>query len=123
MVARHCSDDHGQTWHLGGGLVGDPAGGPSPNDRSNEATLIGGRLDLHEQPYQYRQRPFAALGESRWRPDLSDMVLEDDLQSFQVRLLRLNDNVLLFSSPRSVYDQRPNPAQMTIWLSYDDGET
>lgn len=122
------SDDHGATWHLGGGLVGDPNGDPHPNDRSNEATLV----ELSDGSIYMSSRVNISSVHSRGASvshdggiTFSEMVLEDDLQSYQVHgsLLRLNDDVLLFSSPRSVDSKDEIRHEMTIWLSYDDGET
>lgn len=121
------SDDHGMTWHLGGGLVGD-ASGNHQNDSSNEATLVelsdgsiymSSRINLPD--VHSRGASVSTDGGLTFSP----MTLETDLGSYQVHgsLLRLNDDVLLFSSPRSVDDNDTVRHEMTIWLSYDDGET
>ncbi len=121
------SDDHGQTWHLGGGLVGasDPAM-DSPNDYANESTLVE-RSDgsvymsirVNASSTLNRGQSISTDGGMTW----STMELQTDLTTPQVHgsLLRLNDDVLLFSSPSSTDRLDNNRHEMAIWLSYDDG--
>src|SRR5262249_6056791 len=111
------SDDHGQTWHLGGGL--DPTN--SVNDNSNEATLV-------EQADGGLYMGIRVNNNAAWRGSArsydggmtwSAMQLEPVLTTFPVHgtLLRVNANTVLFAAPDSNNGTR---RQMTIWISHDD---
>jgi sialidase-1 len=115
------SDDHGLTWHLGGGL--DQTN--SANENSNEATLVelangdiymSSRVQSDYVPY--RGKSTSSDGGLTW----STMQIELDLSSKEVEgsLLRLNGNVLLFSSLNNAIGNQRH--EMTIWISYDEGQ-
>ncbi len=122
------SDDHGATWHLGGGLVGssDPLV-QHANDGSNENSLVelsNGdiymSIRVQREGSHFRGQSTSTDGGITW----SGMLLEPDLTPYQVEgsVLRLNDNVLLFSSPNSTDKFDELRHEMTIWLSYDEGQ-
>ena len=122
------SDDHGQTWNLGGGLVGlSDLDLNHVNDRSNENSIVeleGGVLYMsirvQRAQQHYRGESFSFDGGISW----SNMQAENDIKVFQVQgsVVRLNENVLLFSSPASTDWDDEVRHEMTIWASYDNGQ-
>lgn len=121
------SDDHGVTWHLGGGLPGaDSPVGNSRNNYSNENTLVevgnsgmvlmSARMQVQGR---FRGRAFSTDGGLSFSLNSQ----EPDLFVYQVEAstLRLPSGVLLFSSPAStdIFDEIRH--EMTIWASYDNG--
>jgi hypothetical protein len=126
------SDDHGQTWKLGGGLVGfpDPAPGtPNPpthaNDYSNENSLVeladGSvymSIRVQNDPIFYRGRSRSLDGGISW----SNMQPANELSVHQVEgsVIRLNDHVLLFSSPYSTDGFDEFRHEMSIWVAYEN---
>ncbi len=122
------SDDHGQTWHLGGGLPGpDATRGAGLNNMSNENTLVelsNGSILMNSrvqiQQARYRGRAFSSDGGMSF----GAMVPERDLFVYQVEgsMLRLDNGVILFSSPAStdIFDEIRH--ELTIWASYDQGQ-
>jgi hypothetical protein len=122
------SDDDGASWHLGGGLVGfsDPNLNHI-NDLSNENSIVeldGGVLYMsirvNRAQQHYRGKSFSFDGGITW----TNMQPENDIKVFQVEgsVVRLNDNVLLFSSPASTDWEDQQRHEMTIWASYDNGQ-
>lgn len=123
------SDDHGETWHLGGGLPGldSPGGfGATTNGKSNENTLVevsngnilmSSRVQVEQA--RYRGRSFSFNGGITF----SAMAAERDLFVYQVQgsSLRLNDGMILYSSPAStdIFDEVRH--EMSIWASTDEG--
>ena len=122
------SDDDGQTWHLGGGTTGNADGSPSPNDNTNESTLVQlsngniymssriGSTSVHD-----RGESISTDGGITWSVEQ----LVPALNSYQVdgSLLRLDANTILFSSPASLDSNDNVRHQMTIWYSVDDAQT
>ena len=116
------SDDHGQTWHLGGGL--DQTN--SQNDYSNEATLVelsNGDVFMSSRVQVgglSRGASRSTDGGITW----STMQFQVDLTSPPVEgsLLRLNDNVILFVSPSSTGTTDLARHELTIWISTDDAQ-
>jgi len=112
------SDDHGDTWQLGGS---------SPKDQVNEcevAELPNGTLLLNMRNYdrnqKQRQTAISKDGGVTWsdqkhHPDLIEPICQASLQTY----LHDNANYLLFSNPAS-QDKRIN---MTLRLSEDSGAT
>ncbi len=120
------SDDHGQTWRLGGGFSPDPDGEPSPNDNTNENALVelsDGTVYMSsrmvDNTINSRGKSFSTDGGITWTTNS----LEHALTSTNVQgsLLRLNDDVILFASPSNRTDNVRQ--EMTIWVSYDDAQT
>ncbi|REK10225.1 MAG: hypothetical protein DWQ37_16585 [Planctomycetota bacterium] len=116
------SDDHGQTWQLGGGFHGNENGTPSPSDYSNENTLV--ELDngfvymsarVNKNSAHYRGKSYSFDGGISWLP----VGIEGDISSTQVQgsLLRVNEDVIVFASPSNPLDNERQ--EMTIWISYD----
>lgn len=124
------SDDHGVTWHLGGGLPGtdSPSGtGSVRHDQTNENSLVEigdtGAVLLNSRMLvqgRFRGRAFSTDG----GVSFSANATETDLFVYQVQAstLRLPNGVLLFSSPAStdIFDEVRH--EMTIWASYDNGQ-
>ena len=115
------SDDHGATWQLGGGL--DQA--LAANDYSNEATVVeqsDGNLYMsirvNDPTNTTRGYARSSDGGLTWTAMQRDPVLTTP--SVEGSLLRVNDSVVLFSSPSSLDDTR---RELTIWASYDDTQT
>jgi sialidase-1 len=114
------SDDHGKTWHLGGGLDQSD----SANDYSNEATVVeqsDGTLYMSVRLNDGSSiRGFSRSfdGGLTWSP----MGLEPSLTTFDVEasLLRVDANTVLLSAPDTADGTRH---QMTLWVSHDDMQT
>ena len=111
------SDDHGQTWHLGGGL--DPTN--PANDFSNEATVVeqsdGGlymSIRINDgSPIRGFSRSYD--GGMTWTTLRRDSRLTT--YPVEASLLRVNENTVLLSAPDSTDGTR---RQMTIWISRDN---
>jgi sialidase-1 len=116
------SDDHGATWHLGGGL--DPS--YDVNADSNEASIVetstgGLYLSIRLQDNtRVRGASFSSDGGMTW----SNLTLASALTATQVSgsLLRVNANTVLFAAPDN-YDNANVRHAMTIWVSTDDMQT
>jgi sialidase-1 len=116
------SDDHGQTWHLGGGMDQSELA----NDNTNECTLaelnngnVSMNIRVQSDSVSYRADALSTDGGITW----SNSTWNFDLPSRSVEgsLLRLDNNVwLLASLNNSVGVERH---EMTIWLSYDEGQS
>jgi sialidase-1 len=115
------SDDHGQTWTLGGS---------SPRDQVNECEVVElehGRLMLNMRSYdperRARQICFSDDGGATWRDQRTDEVLIEPICQASLRRLRWDradrPGVLLFSNPASTSMRE----RLTIRASYDDGES
>jgi sialidase-1 len=115
------SDDHGQTWELGGS---------SPRDQVNECEVVElehGRLMLNMRSYDPQRRArqvcFSDDGGATWTGQRTEEVLVEPICQASLRRLRWPEDerpgVLLFSNPASA-DSR---TRMTVRASYDDGET
>jgi len=114
------SDDHGLTWHLGGGV-----------DQTNPQNLYANESAVVEQsdggvymtirvnngsPYRGYSRSYD--GGLTW----SDMLIDQQLTTFPVQasLLRVNADTVLLAAPDSLDGTRH---QMTLWLSRDNMQT
>lgn len=123
------SDDHGVTWHLGGGLEGDPdLNVVGPDDWSNENMLVelpGGTIYMtirvQKDQVHYRGAAYSTDGGTTW----TDMFPQTQLFVYQVEgsIIRLNDDVLLFASPASTDNFDEIRHELTIWASYDNALT
>ncbi len=115
------SDDHGATWHLGGGLAQDDP----VNENSNEAALAetsDGRLYMNirvKGNTLYRGYSYSSDGGMTWTP----MALAPQLISAHVSgsLLRVNASTVLYAGPDNWDDGTRH--QMTIWISTDNMNT
>ena len=111
------SDDHGLTWHLGGGVDQEN----EDNDYSNENSLVeqsDGTLYMSirlNDGSKYRAYSRSNDGGATWTP----LVRDDRLTTYAVEasLLRVNANTVLLSAPDSSDGTR---RQMTLWISHDD---
>jgi len=113
------SDDHGQTWKLGGGL--DPSN--PVNERSNENTIVelnDGSLYMNIRVIgsEYRFSSKSYDGGQTWTPmqRIGSMLTS----SVQGSILRVNDNTLLFAAPDTTNGMRN---RMTLWISQNEGLT
>ncbi|HDP34312.1 MAG TPA: glycosyl hydrolase family protein [Candidatus Hydrogenedentes bacterium] len=115
------SDDHGETWQLGG---------RTPEHQVNECEVVelaNGWLMLNMRNYdtakRRRQVAFSDDGGITWRDQRVDPTLIEPIcQASITRYRRPGKNtseILLFSNPASS-DKRVN---MTVRVSYDEGET
>lgn len=114
------SDDHGLTWHLGGGL---DQSNPD-NDYSNECTVA--ELSDGSLYMSVRTNDGAAVrgfsrstdGGMTW----TDMGRAPELTTFDVQatLLRVDANTILLAAPDS---QDGTRHQMTLWISHDNAAT
>ena len=116
------SDDHGLTWHLGGGLQQDSVF----DNYSNEVSLVeqsdGGiymsiRVNSGSNSALYHAYSRSYDGGMTWDSMASDSSLTTS--SVQDSVLRINDHTILLSAP----DSDGIRGQMTIWASYTDGST
>lgn len=114
------SDDHGQTWQLGGS---------TPTDQVNECEVVeldDGTLLLNMRNYD-RARKNRAVAVSKdsglsWSAVTHDETLIEPICQASIRRLTLkqhsNKTRILFSNPAS----RDDRANMTVRLSYDEGK-
>lgn len=115
------SDDHGQTWQLGGS---------APEDQVNECEVVeldGGRLMLNMRNYdesvRARQVCFSDDGGITWKDQRHDEALIEPICQASIRRYRwaslAQPGVILFSNPASIEGRRA----LTIRASYDGGVT
>ncbi|HUW59788.1 MAG TPA: sialidase family protein [Candidatus Bathyarchaeia archaeon] len=115
------SDDHGETWQLGGS---------TPQDQVNEcevAELCDGRLMLNMRNYdrakKNRQVAVSDDGGLTWKDQRFDPVLIEPICQAAIERYRWPQDkqrgVILFSNPASG-DERVN---MTVRASFDEGQT
>ncbi len=109
------SDDHGETWQLGG---------TTPIDQVNECEVVelsDGRLMLNMRNYdrrqKYRQTAISEDGGLTWTQQqhtgLPEPICQASLQSYNYQ----NFSALLFSNPAS----QESRANMSVRVSFDDG--
>lgn len=121
------SDDHGRSWKLGGS---------TPRDKVNECQVVeltDGRLMLNMRNYDRaqhkRQMAFSADGGRTWTNQRFDETLIEPICQASIRRVRWpkdrpkggdgGKGVILFSNPAS----ETGRTNMTVRLSYDDGQT
>lgn len=108
------SDDHGETWHIGGSV------GPQCNE-CQIAELSDGRLLLNIRSYRGTGRRLIAFsddgGKSFSEPVEDPVLVEPVCQASLIRYDALSRS-LLFSNPASTRREK-----MTVRLSTDDGRT
>lgn len=114
------SDDHGETWRLGGS---------TPNDQVNECEVVeleDGRLRLNMRNYNpassTRQTALSADGGETWTDQKHDPALVEPICQASIRRHSWTQDgrpgAILFSNPASRKRER-----MTVRASFDDGET
>jgi sialidase-1 len=115
------SDDHGQTWQLGGS---------TPTDQVNECEVVeleNGTLYLNTRNYDRSQKT-RAFSYSKdqgltWSEVKHDSTLIEPICQASTRRFTLKDkfdkNRILFSNPAS----KDNREKMTIRMSYDESKT
>ncbi|MGD9723991.1 MAG: LamG-like jellyroll fold domain-containing protein [Pirellulales bacterium] len=110
------SDDHGATWHLGGGMYhNNPV-----NNYSNECSLMEGAfgslyMSIRHNESQLRGFSLSFDGGMTWTP----MATDSELTTSPVHgsVLRVRPNTWLFAAPDSTNGTRH---RMTIWVSTDN---
>ncbi|MBG99657.1 MAG: hypothetical protein CMN58_04860 [Solibacterales bacterium] len=108
------SDDHGKNWRIGNVTPGPEA------DEDEVVELKDGRilLDARQNKGSFRRRHLSSDGGITWGPDRSDSI---SITPVDTSLIRYDDNRILFSGPRG--ENGLNRNSITIWTSYDEGET
>jgi sialidase-1 len=114
------SDDHGGTWQLGGSS-------PRPQTDECEAVeLTGDRLMLNMRNYDRsencRQVAVSTDGGRTWEGQHFDPTLIEPVCQASIRRYSWpgqGESIILFSNPASATDR----VNMTVRLSYDEGET
>lgn len=115
------SDDHGQSWRLGGSTAQHGA------NECQVVELTGGRLLLNmrnaERTNRYRLTALSQDGGATWQqqrphPQLPEPICQASLRRYSWPAGE-KKNVILFSNPASE-SRRVN---MTLRVSYDEGET
>ncbi|MEX0641577.1 MAG: LamG-like jellyroll fold domain-containing protein [Pirellulales bacterium] len=119
------SDDHGQTWKLGGGL--DQAN--SANDYANENTLVEGTdgsiymsIRLNNREIRGSSRSF----DSGMTWSTIETVPELQTSPVHASLLRVNENTVLFLAPYAIDidgGRHGMRQAMTLWVSHDNMTT
>jgi sialidase-1 len=116
------SDDHGQTWQLGG---------RTPRDQVNECEVVelaDGRLMLNMRNYDQqtaraRQVAFSDDGGESWYGQRHDPALIEPRCQASIRRVRWPDEgrqgMIMFSNPAHERDRK----RMTVRASFDDGKT
>ncbi len=111
------SDDHGLTWHLGGGVDQQN----QANDYSNECSIVeqsNGTLYMSirlNDGSSVRAFSRSNDGGATWTPLARDARLTT--YGVEASLLRVNANTVLLSAPDSSDGTR---RQMSLWVSHDD---
>lgn len=119
------SDDGGDSWNISSIIK------PMTNE-SQVVELSDGRLMMNmrtqgistrDRPYLgYRSISFSKDGGESWSAPISDNELTDPV--CQASIIRYDENHLLFSNPHVPWSLKRGPREnMTIHLSYNDGET
>lgn len=115
------SDDHGQSWQLGG---------RTPQPQVNECEVVeltGERLMLNMRNYDPRQRARQVAisrdggltwADQRHVPELIDPICQASFRRYCWPEERPGQGVLLFSNPASTKREK-----LTVRFSYDEGET
>ena len=75
-------------------------------------------LDARQNKGSFRRRHLSHDGGITWGPDRSDSI---SITPVDTSLIRYDDNRILFSGPRG--ENGLNRNSITIWTSYDEGET
>lgn len=115
------SDDHGATWH-----VGDVTDGPDANE-DEVVELTDGRvlLDARQNDGDFRRRHLSADGGTSWGADRPDSIPITPVDGSMIRYSATRDghdrDRILFSGPRG--EDGLNRNGITVWTSYDEGET
>ena len=115
------SDDHGETWQLGGS---------TPQDKVNECEVVeltDGRLMLNMRNYdrskKNRQVAYSTDGGITWNDQHFDEALIEPICQASIRRYSWpvdgGKNIILFSNPASSTGR----VNMTIRASFDDGKT
>jgi hypothetical protein len=115
------SDDQGETWR-----VGNVTPGPDANE-SEVVELTDGRvlLDARQNSGDLRRRHVSTDGGVTWGPDnpsnISLTQVDGSLLRYSAKRAAHDRDRILFSGPRG--DGGLNRNNVTVWTSYDEGET
>jgi sialidase-1 len=115
------SDDHGKTWQ-----VGNVTPGPDANE-SEVVELADGQvlLDARQNSGNFRRRHLSTDGGITWGPDNpADIRLtqvDGSLVRYSAQRAGHDRDRILFSAPRG--EGGLNRNNLTVWTSYDEGQT
>ena len=115
------SDDHGATWQ-----IGDVTPGPDGNE-SEVVELTNGDIlhDARQNSGNFRRRHLSTDAGVTWGPDLSDDIPLTKVDGSMNRFSAVRDghdrDRILFSAARG--EGGLNRNNITVWTSYDEGET
>lgn len=126
------SDDHGETWHLGGqvstGTYGEHT--ISPNE-STAVELVNGNIYLNFRNHgPDPNRAFSIstdAGLTFSDPQIDETLIEPQVQASVLRYSAVDQgdqkNILLFSNPATDVISAAGRRRMTVRASYDEGQT
>lgn len=115
------SDDHGTTWR-----VGQVTTGPHANE-SEVVELINGNvlLDARQNAGDFRRRHLSTDGGVTWGSDRPDTIpvtpVDGSLARYSSERVGQDRDRILFSAPRGADGLNRN--KITVWTSYDEGQT
>ena len=115
------SDDHGTTWR-----VGQVTTGPDANE-SEVVELTGGNvlLDARQNAGDFRRRHLSTDGGVTWGPNRPDTIpitpVDGSLARYSSERAGHERDRIFFSAPRGAGGLNRN--RITVWTSYDEGQT
>lgn len=115
------SDDHGETWQVGGITPGPDANESEVVELADGTVLLDGRQNSGE----FRRRHLSTDGGVTWSPDNPFQIpltpVDGSLARYSAKRLGHDRDRILFSAPRG--EGGLNRNNITVWTSYDEGKT